>query len=106
MLLRLKSLHSALKVYLPARHDSPRQQRLTNLLHAELNPIRHLLALLGAHHLGYVSRVRVKSVHTSNRLVCTADTKFDLCEVHTKLLYEIQTPVISVPVCPVPLPVQ
>jgi hypothetical protein len=31
-----------------------------NPLKAELNPICHLLALLGAHHILYVSRVRVK----------------------------------------------
>jgi len=31
-----------------------------NLLNAELNPICHLLALLGAHHILHVSRVRVK----------------------------------------------
>jgi len=30
-------------------------------LHAELNPICHLLALLGAHHILYVSRIRVKA---------------------------------------------
>jgi len=29
-------------------------------LYAELNPICHLLALLGAHHILHVSRVRVK----------------------------------------------
>ena len=29
-------------------------------LNAELNPICHLLALLGAHHIPYVSRIRVK----------------------------------------------
>ena len=32
-----------------------------NPLNAELNPIRHLLALLGARHIVHVSRVRVKS---------------------------------------------
>jgi len=32
-----------------------------NPLNAELNPISHLLALLGAHHIFYVSRIRVKS---------------------------------------------
>jgi hypothetical protein len=32
-----------------------------NLLKAELNPICHLLALLGAHHILHVSRIRVKS---------------------------------------------
>jgi hypothetical protein len=31
-----------------------------NPLNAELNPIRHLLALAGAHHFVNVSRVRVK----------------------------------------------
>jgi len=29
-------------------------------LNAELNPICHLLALLGAHHILHVSRIRVK----------------------------------------------
>jgi hypothetical protein len=33
----------------------------TYLLNAELNPICHLLALLGAHHILHVSRVRVKN---------------------------------------------
>jgi hypothetical protein len=32
-----------------------------NTLNAELNPICHLLALLGAHHIFHVSGVRVKS---------------------------------------------
>ena len=31
-----------------------------NLLNAELNPICHLLALLEAHHILHVSRIRVK----------------------------------------------
>jgi len=34
-----------------------------NPLNAELNPICHLVALLGAHHILYVSRVRVNSVY-------------------------------------------
>ena len=34
--------------------------RTFNLLNAELNPICHLLALLGAHHILHVSRIRVK----------------------------------------------
>jgi len=29
-------------------------------LKAEINPICHLLALLGAHHILYVSRIRIK----------------------------------------------
>jgi len=31
-----------------------------NPLSAELNPICHLLALLGAHHIFHVSRIRIK----------------------------------------------
>ena len=34
-----------------------------NPLNAELNPTCHLLALLGAHHILHVSRVRVKLKH-------------------------------------------
>jgi len=33
-----------------------------NLLNAELNPTCHLLALLGAHHILHVSRIRVKNL--------------------------------------------
>ena len=35
-------------------------QRSLNPLNPELNPICYLLALLGAHHFSYVSRIRVK----------------------------------------------
>jgi len=46
-----------------------------NPLNAELNPICHLLALLGAHPIFHISRIRVKVDHTrpdqtSNRLQC------------------------------------
>ena len=33
-----------------------------NPLNAELNPIRHLLALVGARHIVHVSRIRVKAI--------------------------------------------
>ena len=33
---------------------------LVNPLNTELNPIRHLLALVGARHIVHVSRIRVK----------------------------------------------
>jgi len=33
-----------------------------NPLNAELNPIYHLLALIGAHHIFHVSRIRVNRV--------------------------------------------
>jgi len=35
-------------------------QRVLNPLNAELNPICHMLALLGAHHILHVSGLRVK----------------------------------------------
>ena len=35
-----------------------------NPLNTELNPICHLLALLGAHHILHVSRIRVKYSYT------------------------------------------
>jgi hypothetical protein len=34
-----------------------------NALNAELNPICHLLALVGAHHILHVSRIRVNILH-------------------------------------------
>ena len=34
-----------------------------NPLNAELNPICHLLALLGAHHILHISRIRAKPVN-------------------------------------------
>jgi len=40
-----------------------------NPLNAELNPICHLLALLGAHHILHISRVRakyIKLMHTEH----------------------------------------
>ena len=37
-----------------------------NLLNAELNPIRHLLALVGARHIVHVSRIRVNAVNKAS----------------------------------------
>jgi len=34
-----------------------------NPLNAELNPICHLLALLGSHHILHVSRIKVEESH-------------------------------------------
>ena len=39
-------------------------EKKINPLNAELNPIRHLLALVGAHHFVHVSRVRAKLFFT------------------------------------------
>jgi len=38
---------------------------LINSLNAELNPICHLVALLGAHHILHISRIRVKNQRTA-----------------------------------------
>ena len=43
-----------------ARHTVHVSRIRVNPLNAELNPIRHLLALVGARHIVHVSRVRVK----------------------------------------------
>jgi hypothetical protein len=40
--------------------QSTKQNNVISLLNAELNPICHLLALLGAHNILHVSRIRVK----------------------------------------------
>jgi hypothetical protein len=39
---------------------------IVNPLNAELNPICHLLALLGAHHILHVSRIRVNPIFISH----------------------------------------
>jgi len=45
-----------------------------NHLIAELNPICHLLALLGAHHILHVSRIRVNCV-----VLCLLIVLFFVC---------------------------
>ena len=48
------------------------QFNVFNHLNTDLNPICHLLALLGAHHILHVSRIRVNvhgSVHRKNILI-------------------------------------
>ena len=42
---------------------------LINPLNAELNPIRHLLTLVGARHIVHVSRVRVNHMNYSTILI-------------------------------------
>jgi hypothetical protein len=38
---------------------------MINPLNAELNPIRHLLALVGARHFVHVSRIRVNTYYNN-----------------------------------------
>ena len=52
-------------------------------LNAELNPIRHLLTLVGAHHILHVSRVRVsKTVSTRTLLVKVVTSFFGMIPVN------------------------
>ena len=59
-----------------------------NPLNAELNPICHLLALLGAHHILHVSRIRVKAVFGSLvGLWWTTKVRIMLFSVHVVMMY-------------------
>jgi len=49
-------------VTMPGKTRQERTPAVINPLNAELNPICHLLALLGAHHILHVSGVRVKNL--------------------------------------------
>jgi hypothetical protein len=68
-------LSSVLNVYTPGwpnqQPPAPTQPWI-NPSNAELNPICHLLALLGAHHILHVSRIRVKLSHEAfcNTIIC------------------------------------
>ena len=50
-----------------------------NPLNAELNPICHLLLLLGAHHILHVSRIRVKVIIRNAR--CNDETLLDVFKI-------------------------
>jgi hypothetical protein len=87
-----------------------------NPLNAELNPICHLLALLGAHHILHIRRIRVKQgmcvcvclrarVHTHTQThsthmyfsTCTCESAFvltivlclDMCNENLNLLFKV-----------------
>jgi len=47
------------------------------VLNSQLNPICHLLALLGAHHIFHVSGLRVKHFRSSEHLSPICGTQFD-----------------------------
>jgi hypothetical protein len=55
----------------PRKINKIKLKNCLNHLNAELNPARHLLALVGAHHFVHVSRIRVKQ--------CICDTVFTDC---------------------------
>ena len=47
--------------WVPKAADVHSESVILNPLNAELNPICHLLALLGAHHILHVSKIRVNA---------------------------------------------
>jgi len=55
-----------------------------NPLNAELNPICHLLALLGAHHILHVSRIRDKKLQISDTIAPTTAGPTNVSEVETQ----------------------
>ena len=66
---------------------NPLFQTIINRLKAELNPICHLLALLGAHHILNVSRIRVNpqppTFHMNRPVVLQPATRIPLQPYHT-----------------------
>jgi len=52
---------------------SCRRADMINPLNAELNPICHLLALLGAHHILHVSRIRVNAQYRVSFIILYYD---------------------------------
>ena len=57
-------------------HTAQKQVILVNPLNAELNPICHLLALLGGETIVVVSRLRVNAIwHLNSELQCTCYTQ-------------------------------
>jgi len=70
-----------LSVWYPSRNEQSTDilSDIVNPLNAELNPICHLLALLGAHHIFHVSRIRVNSVQHNWLLIIIKYQQFLLC---------------------------
>ena len=54
-----------------ARHIVHVSRVMVNPLNAELNPIRHLLALVGARHIDHVSRIRVNVAESVSQVKYT-----------------------------------
>jgi len=60
-LIRMASLFKGTDCLKTTNYTYRQNVESVNPLNAKLNPICHLLALLGAHHILHVSRIRVKS---------------------------------------------
>ena len=57
-----------------------------NPLNAELNPIRHLLALVGARHIVHVSRIRVNFLKLELK-ICLVESWDGSVSIMTRLSY-------------------
>jgi hypothetical protein len=64
-----------------------------NPLNAQLNPIYHLLALLGAHHILHISRMGVNPLSDENDISClhTSLSRFEYCLISVSLEKHFQT---------------
>jgi hypothetical protein len=61
----MEPTNTAAGVYCSLRYALCMIRTLT-LYNAQLNPIRHLLALAGTHHFVHVSRIKVKPTHADS----------------------------------------
>jgi len=66
-------------------------QRYINPLKAKLNPICHLLALLRAHHILHVSRIRVNMFTTTHKLSLSTTRLIQSTPTHSVSLRSIST---------------
>ena len=80
-----RNFSKVLHIWLKILKFSPFTQKVyINPLNAELNPICHLLVLVGAHHILHVSRVRVKHcMPLSVMHQCKVELWLCLCTVQT-----------------------
>jgi hypothetical protein len=62
--------HISTGLYSIHLHTNSTQNNTINSLNTELNPICHLLALLGAHHILHVSRIRVNPLNAELNPIC------------------------------------
>jgi hypothetical protein len=54
-----------------------------NPLKAELNPLCHLLALLGAHHILHVSRIRVNAHQRNKDIIMSSKEMYSILKFYT-----------------------
>ena len=76
-------------------HRQLKLPQVLNPLNAELNPICHFLALLGAHPILHVSRIRVKNYH-----LCVTQGSFHVVTHHayaSVTAWLLKTKALSVP---------